>query len=116
VGEAEFKECLAKYRKAVHLYSKILDNLKAAREAAEGVPILRRAHRRIDEAVDDIVALGDLISLVPELTNRLRALGAQMRLAALMREDPFDVRFLLPFDIKASEGEPDETTDEGKSG
>jgi hypothetical protein len=87
VGEAEIRECWAKYRRAVHIYSEILNKLKAARDAAEGVPILRRAQRHIDQALQDITSLGDLMSLVPELATRLQEQAAQLRFDDLMRTD-----------------------------
>jgi hypothetical protein len=87
VGEAEIRECWAKYRRAVDHYSKILNKLKAARDAAEGVPILRRAQRHIDQALQDITSLGDLMALVPELATRLEEQAAQLRFEALVRTD-----------------------------
>jgi hypothetical protein len=112
VGETDIRECWAKYRKAIDLYSRILDKLEAARDAAEGVPILRRAQRHIEEALHDISCLGDLMSLVPELTTRLQAQTAQLRLAVLLRESPIDVE-CVPLDIEEPEEEPDETTEGG---
>jgi hypothetical protein len=72
VKKIEIAECLRVYRAGLDSYTEVVHKLHDSRKAADGIPILRRAQRWLEEAMAAVEKLGDGLSLVPELAVQLR--------------------------------------------
>jgi hypothetical protein len=101
VKQAQIKECVRIYRKAVDAYDAVLLKIKAAHRAMEGLP-LRGARRPLEEAIDDLERLGEGISVVPELVEDLRV---EKRLSAFLREQAARSGLALRDDREVAEEE-----------
>src|SRR5947207_2751332 len=71
VKRSEITGCLRLYRKGIDAHAKLREKLKAARAAAEGVPLLRQAKKDLEEAEGELARIGDGLSVLPELADEV---------------------------------------------
>lgn len=79
---AEINRCLRCYRHAVAAFGDLEARLAAFLAAADGLPILRRAHERLQAVRHDLERIGDGLALLPELVGQLqeeKRISAQLR-------------------------------------
>jgi len=71
VTKSEAHSYFRLYERALAAYAELSAKLKAAQAVADGVPILRLTKRRFDEAAGDLDTIGDGLSVLPELAERV---------------------------------------------
>jgi hypothetical protein len=71
VKKTEIKDCLRLYRRSIDAYRELSDALRESQAEAEGSPLLSRARRLLNEAMGHLDRIGEGISVVPELAERL---------------------------------------------
>ncbi len=95
---AEIDRCLRLYRYAVAAFGDLEARLAAFVAAADGLPILRRAHERLAAVRDDLERIGDGLALLPELAEQLQE---ERRISAALREQAERAGLTLRYDAEA---------------
>jgi hypothetical protein len=95
VKKSEIDECLRLYRRALEAVLLLKEKLQATRAAADGIPILARSKRRMEEAERDLDQIGEGLAVLPEVAQ---ALIEEKRLAALLRREAEKRGIVLRYD------------------
>ncbi len=91
----EIDECLKLYRDSLDAFAGLEGKLRASRAAADGLPLLRRTVRRLEEANGDLERIGDGLSILPELAQHLLD---EKRISAMLRRQAAEKGIVLRYD------------------
>jgi len=89
------------YQRALAAYAELSTKLKAAQAVADGVPILRLTKRRFEEAAGDLDTIGDGLSVLPELAERVLLLT---RMWATLKDQADKAGLVFRFDEEVFAG------------
>jgi hypothetical protein len=116
VKQCQIDDCLRLYRHAVDAYGELIGKLREVQAVAEGLPILRRTRRRLEEAMDDLDRMGAGLSVLPGLAEEL---AVERKLSALMRDQAARLGFVFRLEVEDGAdpaGDLDDLDDEGWEG